>query len=250
MRVSIITVVRDSVDTIGSTLASVSEQTHREIEHIVVDGGSTDGTVDVIERHRDHLVKFISEPDQGTYDAMNKGLRLATGDAVGFLNADDVFTSSSVVSHIAEALAPAHVDACHANVVYVSRNDPTRVIRYWRSRPYQPGLFETGWMPAHPSFYVKRWVYEKYGGFDSEFQLQADFDLAMRLIAVHGIRTSFVPEVWVRMNWGGLSNRSLANVLRGNLEAYRICRKNGLAVPPWFPVRKILSRIPQFFDRG
>jgi glycosyltransferase involved in cell wall biosynthesis len=248
MRISVITAVRNKIDTIAETLASIREQTHPDIEHIVIDGASTDGTVELIDRNCDRVAQFVSEPDRGPYDGMNKGLDLATGDVVGFLNGDDVFTAPTVVSRVAKVHDSDEIDGCYANLIYVARNDPARIIRRWNSQPYRPGLFETGWMPAHPTFYLKRRVYEKFGGFDLQFPLQADFDFAMRVIAVHGIRTVFVPEVWVRMRRGGLSN-SLMNVLKGNLEAYAICRKNGLAVPPWFPVRKVLSRIPQFLPR-
>jgi len=218
-----------------------------DIEHIVVDGGSTDGTTDVIARNAQRVARVVSEPDRGTYDGMNKGLRLATGDVVGFLNGDDVFTAPTVAARIAEVHAREDIDGCYANLIYVAQNDPKRIIRHWRSQAYRPGLFATGWMPAHPTFYIKRRIYEKFGGFDLRFRFQADFDLALRLIAVHGIRTVFIPEVWVRMRRGGLSNNSIVNVIRGNLEAYRICHENGVSVGPWFPIRKILGRIPQFF---
>jgi glycosyltransferase involved in cell wall biosynthesis len=246
MKISIVTAVRNNVRTIEETLCSVAAQDHQDIEHVIVDGGSTDGTLDIIERYRDGLGAFVSERDRGVYDAMNKGLNLATGDVVGFLNADDIFMGPDVVSRIAAALAPAHIDACYADLIYVAEDDVTRTIRHWRSQPYRPGLFERGWMPAHPTFYVKRPIYERSGGFDLAFRLQADFELTLRLMHIHAIRTVYVPELWVRMRMGGMSNSSIRNVIAGNREAWLACRKNHVSVPPWFPIRKVAGRIPQF----
>ena len=247
MKISVITAVRNSVNTIEETLKSVAQQTHKDTEHIIIDGASTDGTVKAIARHRNGLSFFLSEPDAGVYHAMNKGLTAATGDVVGFLNAGDVFASSEVLARVAEVLGAEHVDACYANLVYVAPRNTDRVLRYWQSQDYRSGLFEAGWMPAHPTFYIKRRVYEKYGAFDTQYRYQADFELALRFMRVHGINTVYVPEVWVRFRWGGLSTSSLLTVIKGNLEGYRACRAHGLRIPPWFAIKKILSRLPQFF---
>jgi glycosyltransferase involved in cell wall biosynthesis len=250
MKISIVTAVRNDATTVGETLNSVAAQVGAEIEHIVIDGASTDGTVDVIRQHAARLAYFVSEPDRGPYDGMNKGIKVATGDAIGFLNGDDVFASPDVVARISEVLADDDVDACYANLDYTAADDLGKVVRRWRSQPYRPGLFLRGWMPAHPTFYVKRRVFERCGGFDLEFRRQADFDLALRFMHIHCIRTVFVPEVWVRMRMGGLSNHGFRNVLAGNIEAYRICRKRGVKVWPWFPVVKMASRLPQFLGRS
>jgi len=247
MKISIITAVRNNAATIAETFASVREQTHPDIEHIVVDGASTDGTLAIVEQYRDRISHLLSAPDKGPFEAMNKGLALATGDVVGFLNADDVFTSPHIVERINQVLMPDDVDACYADLIYVAADRPERVVRYWKSQPYQPGLFETGWMPAHPTFYAKRRIYEKFGGFDLAFQRQGDFELTLRLMALGKIRTVYSQETWVRMRMGGMSNRSIRGIIRGNLEAYRICRHHRLPVPPWFPLIKIFSRLPQFF---
>lgn len=249
MKISVITVCFRSAATIEDTLRSVAAQTHPDIEHIVVDGGSTDGTMAIVERFRGRLASVVSEPDRGVWDAMNKGLALATGEIVGFLNADDIFAVPDALSSVAAALADSSVDACYADLVYVDAKDLNRVTRYWRSREYVGGLFRSGWMPAHPTFYARRAVYDRLGGFDCHFSLQADFELTMRFLEIHGIKSAYIPRILVKMRMGGMSNNSVRNILKGNVEAYRACWLHGLHVSPFFFFRKILGRIPQFFAR-
>lgn len=246
MKISIITAVYNAAETIEDTILSVAAQSYRDVEHIVIDGFSTDSTPAIIEHHRNKLAHVVSEPDRGVYDAMNKGLALASGDVVGFLNADDVYIDSEVLAKIAALMVDPEVEACYANLIYVDREQTNLVVRYWTSREYVPGLFKKGWMPAHPTFFVRTSVYRQFGGFDLRYRLQADFDLALRLLHVHGIRARYVPEIWVRMRMGGMSNNSIRNMVRGNIEAYSSCRNNGLKVPPWFILTKVLSRVPQF----
>lgn len=244
--ISIITVVFNGARTIKDTLDSVASQTYPALEHIVVDGGSTDGTVEIL-AHHEGQIRWISEPDRGIFDAMNKGIHLATGDVVGFLNADDLYADDSVLEQVAAAFSDSSTDACYSDLVYVDTQDIGKVIRYWRSQPFRPGLFETGWMPAHPTFFVRRRIYKDHGGFDLSFPLQTDFELTMRLLETKRIKATYTPRIWVRMRIGGVSNSRLSRILKGNIEAYRICRKHGLPVSPFFVVRKILSRVPQFF---
>jgi glycosyltransferase involved in cell wall biosynthesis len=246
---SIITVVRNRADTIAEAIESVAAQRHSGVAHLVIDGASTDGTLSMIARYRERLSYFVSEPDAGIYDAMNKGLRAAKGEVIGFLNADDVYADERVLSDVAGCFDDPSVDAVYGDLVYVSCSDPQRIVRYWRSGEYRPGLFKSGWMPAHPTFFARRAVYERYGGFDLSFRLQADFDLTMRLLEVHRIQFRYLPRVLVRMRTGGATNSSIRNVIKGNLEAYRACRKNSPGVSPIFVVRKVLSRVPQFFAR-
>jgi glycosyltransferase involved in cell wall biosynthesis len=247
VKISIVTVCFNAAATIADTLESVARQTHPDVEHIVVDGASTDGTMDIVRRYAGGLTRVVSEPDRGIYDAMNKGLALAGGEIVTFLNADDVFAAADIIERVALLMADPALDACYADLVYVGKDDPNRVVRYWKSRPYAPGLCLKGWMPAHPTFFVRKAVLDRHGGFDTAFRLQSDFDLMVRLFELHHIRTHYVPEIWVRMRMGGASNKSLANVWQGNLEAWRSCRKHGFAVSPFFMVRKIASRFPQYF---
>lgn len=249
MRISVITACFNSAKTIADTLDSIAGQRGVDIEHIVIDGGSTDGTLAVIEDHAWTPARVVSEPDDGVYHAMNKGLALATGEVIGFLNADDFYANEDVLADVAGAFSEPAVDACYADLIYVAADDASRMVRYWRSNEYTPGLCLQGWMPAHPTFYARRRIYEQFGGFDCEFRRQSDFELTTRLLEKHRIRCSYVPRVWVKMRMGGISNRSAVGVLKGNMEAYRAMRKLGLAVPPWFILRKVASRLPQFFAR-
>lgn len=180
---------------------------------------------------------------------MNKGIALATGEVIGFLNSDDVYADRGVLGGVAAAFVPPRVAACYGDLVYVDERDTGRVVRYWKSRPYTYGLCAKGWMPAHPTFFVRREVMARCGGFDLQYRRQADFELCLRLLEVQRIEATYLPRVMVRMRRGGMSNNSLLSVLKGNLEAYRACRNNGIAVSPVFVLRKIFSRLPQFFAR-
>jgi glycosyltransferase involved in cell wall biosynthesis len=246
--ISVITVVYNGSDAIENAILSVAEQTYPRVEHIIIDGGSNDGTMDVIHRHRAKIAVVRSGPDRGMYDAMNKGLSLATGEIIGFLNADDVYADPRVLGDIVRVLQAEQADACYGDLVYVDKLDGQSVVRYWKSQPYRDGLFEKGWMPAHPTFYVRRWVYEKYGGFDLAYRRQSDFELTMRFLEIHKCKTVYIPKVLIRMRSGGAS-QGLWHILAGNYESYLACKKHQLKVSPLFMVKKILSRVPQLFRR-
>jgi len=239
----------NSAETIADTLRSVAAQTHTDAEHIIVDGGSSDATMAIVERYREGLASVISEPDRGVYDAMNKGIARAGGEVVGFLNADDVYADTEALASVAAVFARPEIDACYADLVYVDRTDTDRIVRYWKSNDYRPGLFRRGWMPAHPTFFVRRRIFERYGGFDLRYRLQSDFELSMRLLEVHRVRAQYIPRILVRMRMGGISNNSYLDILRGNLEDYRACPNSAIDVTPLFILRKVLSRLPQFFAR-
>lgn len=247
LRVSVITVCFNSAATIGDTMSSIAAQEGVEVEHIVVDGKSTDGTMHVIRNHPWKPDRVISEPDRGIYDAMNKGIRVATGEIVGFLNADDVYDNPGVLKQIAAAFADPGVDATYADLLYVYPDDTTRVVRYWRSGEYMPGAFLRGWVPAHPTFYVRRALLERYGYFKCEHRLAADFELMLRLIVRHHIRLRYIPSIQVRMRTGGATNQNLRNVVRQNLEILRAFGENGVAPPnPMvFVARKTLAKLGQ-----
>ncbi|MBK8724996.1 MAG: glycosyltransferase [Holophagaceae bacterium] len=247
MKFSIVTVVLNNPQ-VGEALDSILEQAFDgELELIVIDGGSTDGTLAVLEGYKDRLALLVSEADGGIYHGMNRGLAAATGDVVGTLNSDDLYYDGGALAAVAEAFENAAVDAVYGDLVYVRRDDTRRVVRTWTSRPYEAGLFERGWMPPHPAFFARREVYARHGAFDLAFRLAADFELLARLLAKEGIRTRHLPRTLVRMRLGGASNRSLGAILRANLECVRACRKLGLKIPPWFIPRKLLSKVPQFF---
>ncbi len=249
MKISIVTVVRNGAETIEDTIESVAGQFYPQVEHIIVDGASTDGTVAIVERYRSCLATILSEPDDGIYDAMNKGIGVATGEVIGTLNADDMYAHEHVLETVARTFQESQIDACYADLVYVDRRKLDRVIRYWTSKSFQPGLFQRGWIPAHPTFYVRREVYERLGRFDLDFKIQSDFELTLRFLEVHRIRARYIPEIWVKMRMGGTTNNSIVNIVRGNLESYRACKRHGLRVTPLFFLRKAAMRIPQFFRR-
>jgi glycosyltransferase involved in cell wall biosynthesis len=245
MKISVITVSFNSASTIVDTLRSVNEQSHRDIEHIVIDGASNDDTVALVRRHGRRVAHLVTERDRGIYDAMNKGLALARGDYVGFLNADDYFADCGVLSKIAHAMQLKTIDACYGDLVFVDPADSKRIVRYWRSRRYEQGLCSRGWMPAHPTFYARRSVYERYGSFDLSFRIAADFEMSLRLLDVAGLRTVYIPETLVHMRAGGESTRSLANVFLANREASQACRKHGFRGGVGFMARKLASKLPQ-----
>ncbi|MDP8568095.1 glycosyltransferase family 2 protein [Methylophilus aquaticus] len=248
MKISIITVCYNSAATIQDTITSIANQDHPDIEHIVVDGGSKDETLTIV-KSASSVTKLISEQDKGIYDAMNKGLNLANGDVIGFLNADDFYADDIVLTQVSIAFQDSSVQACYADLVYVDKSDTSRITRYWKSRPFCAGLFKKGWMPAHPTFFARREVYEQFGNFNLNFPRQADFELTMRFLEIHQIKSVYIPKVWVRMRTGGASNNSIKGIIKGNLEAYRACKMHNLQVGPFFIIKKIFSRIPQFFSK-
>lgn len=250
MRVSIVTVAFNSASTIVDTLESVARQDHPDIEHIVIDGGSVDGTVDLVRTSGGRVSKFVTEPDAGIYDAMNKGLRLCTGDIVGFLNSDDMYSSDGSVSAIVAAFADGDVDAVHGDLVYVRRDDPASVVRHWKATPFSPGAFSLAWCPAHPTFYVRRPVLERAGAFNTSYRVASDLDLMLRVLELGHARSKVIPQVLVRMRMGGVSNSSVRGIVRQNAEVIAAIRSHGLSVnAPVFAVVKILRRLHQFLSR-
>ena len=248
-RISVVTVCFNSALTIGDTLASVANQRGVNVEHVIVDGASSDATMEIVTGFTPEVARVISEPDRGLYDAMNKGMAIATGDIIGYLNSDDVYADDGVLQKVANTFADVNVDACYGDLVYVQQDDISKVVRYWRSCPYSPGLIERGWMPAHPTFFIRRTILQELGGFNIHYRYHADFDLMVRLFLLKKIRCAYIPEVLVRMRTGGKTNRSIRNVIRGNLESLESLRSHGAAVTPMFFVGKLLSRVPQFFRR-
>ena len=244
MKLSIVTVAYNAEATIAAAVASVvgQRQTGFELEYIVVDGASTDGTLKAIEPWRKRIARIISEPDEGLYDAMNKGWQAATGDAVAFLNSDDVYADDRVLERVAAAFAQG-VDGVYGDLVYV---DGERVTRRWVSGTYAPGAFRRGWMPPHPTFFARRWAFERWGGFRTELRSAADYELMLRFIHRHGLVLGYVPHVLVRMQVGGVSNASWRNRLRANREDRSAWRLNGLRMPPWTPLMKPLRKLGQF----
>jgi len=227
MKVSIITVTLNSAATLATAMESVSRQDHPDIEHILVDGNSSDRTVDII-RSYPHVAQFISEPDEGLYDAINKGIRLATGDVVGILNSDDFFPSSNVVSRIADSLDTRQVDAVFGDVAFVRPDNLDKIVRMYSSRKFRPSQFARGYMPAHPTFYVRRRCYEQFGVYQTDYRIAADFELLVRFIHRHRISYTYLPVTMVYMRTGGVSNKTIASRYVLNREIVRACGENGL----------------------
>ena len=246
MKISVITVSYNSGKTIADTLDAVAMQTHTDIEHLVIDGDSKDSTLEIVRRHENPQIRLISEPDKGIYDAMNKGLTLASGEVVGFLNSDDFYADAASLSKIANAFQDPAVDACYADLVYVTQ-DNSRVVRYWKSKPFTPGDFAKGWCPAHPTFYVRKSVIERLGVFDQSYKMGVDVECMMRYLECGHVRAVYIPRVLVRMRLGGASNQSLKNILLQNQEILTALRKNGIPFSRvWFVVNKVISRLNQF----
>lgn len=252
MKISLITISFNSEATIGDTLRSVAEQSHPDIEHIVIDGASRDGTLQVLREQGAHVARMVSEPDKGLYDAMNKGLALASGEVVGLLNADDVLADRHAVAHVAAAFAPAPQaapDCVYGDLVYVAADDLERVVRYWRSGAFTPSRLRFGWMPPHPAFYMRRSRLDDVGLFDTTLRIAADYDFMLRCLTMPGVRVAYVPKVLVRMRLGGISNRSIASLLNKSREDLTVMRRHG--VGSWLTlVSKNLRKLPQFFGTG
>lgn len=250
MKISVITVTYNSAKTIADTLSSLAAQTHDDIEHVIVDGASSDDTLRIVADHAQPWRHAVSEPDRGIYDAMNKGIGLVSGDVVGFLNSDDFYASPGALTKVAAAFVDPAIDVVYADLCYVAQDDVRQIVRYCRSGPFAPGLFARGWAPPHPTLFVRRKVFAKIGGFDLAYPIAADLELMARLLEVHGLRSHHVPEVLVHMRTGGASNRSLKSVFGQNQEVWRALRKHGLVASPWrFFCSKIVSRGSQFLAR-
>lgn len=249
MRVSIITVAFNSAGTIADTLRSVAEQTHEEIEHLIIDGASSDGTLSIVQSMRARVSRVVSAPDQGIYDAMNKGLRLATGELVGFLNADDVLAGPGVISRIASAAQQSGADALFGDLVYVRGDDLSSVVRLWRSGHFSRARLRFGWMPPHPTFYVRRARLADIGEFDTTLRIAADYDFMLRCLARDDVTVAYVPGVLVRMRVGGASNRSLRALLRKSTEDLRALRRSNVGGIGTL-ICKNVRKLPQFFVRA
>ena len=247
--VSVVTVCFNAGDTIADALRSVNAQTHPDLEHIVVDGGSTDGTVDAVRRHGQRVSRMVSEPDRGIYDAMNKGLAMATGRCVMFLNADDWYVVPDAISTLAAAMEARQSKAAYANVAYVNRERPDKRQRTWRSGPMRKGAFARGWAPPHPTFMAHRELLLELGGFDRRYGLAADFDLMLRMLEVANAPVAYVDRELVHMRSGGATGGGPADIARQNLEIVQSLWRAGYRTAlPGFVVCKALARARQSLD--
>jgi len=244
-KISLITVVYNAESTIAACIESVITQSFNNIEHIIIDGASTDGTIRIIEKYKRHLTHFVSEPDKGIYDAMNKGIKLATGDVVGILNADDFFADNTVLSVIADAFTKKNTNIIYGDLDYI--NAGGKVIRKWRSGEFTSKSFNLGWMPPHPTFYCKRNLFEEFGFYSLNYGTAADYELMLRYLYVNKLTASHINKVIIKMKIGGKSNKSLNNRVKGLFFDLRAMRNNKILLPILALIVKPIRKIIQYF---
>lgn len=249
MKISIITVVWNNKKTIKDAIESVLGQTHKDIEYIIIDGASTDGTVEVVKSYGSRISKFVSEADRGLYDAMNKGIALASGDVVGILNSDDFYMDNGVIERVVREFEKTKADSVFADLVYVKPDNLNKVVRYYDSSHFTPQKFAYGWMPAHPTFFVKRWVYEKYGMFETDYKIASDYELLARFMGKNKISYSYMQEPIVKMRLGGVSTNGFKSNYILNKEILRACKQNGIYTNIFMVLSKYPQKIAGFFKR-
>lgn len=250
MKISLVTVTFNSGLTLCDTVLSVLSQSYPDIEYICVDGLSKDNTVDIIKKNEPNFngrLRWISEKDNGLYDAMNKGFHMAVGEVIGIINSDDLLAEPTAIENVMKIFNEyPDVDAVYADLYYVAQNDTSKIIRHWISGKQRP--FKYGWHPAHPTFYVKREIYQKYGLFDLNFKFAADFELMLRLIEKEHIKLVYLPEPLVRMRLGGTTSKNFTNIRKGNIECIKAFKKNGIKVSWFYPLFRLLPKLKQYFQ--
>ena len=249
MKISIITSVYNNEKTIEDAIKSVLSQTYPNIEYIVVDGASKDNTVSVIKKYEDKISTFVSERDKGIYDGLNKGVSLATGDVIAFLHSDDIYADENIISEVVEHFKKTNTDSIYGDLVYVDKEDTSKIFRYWQSGEYSFKKLCNGWMPPHPTFFVKKEFYDKYGKFDLDFGIAADYDFMLRMLGKYKITTSYLPKVLYKMRVGGASNRSLKNIIQKSREDIKALKNNNIGGLHTI-ILKNLSKIPQFLKKS
>lgn len=249
MKFSIVTAVYNRKHTVGQAVKSLHGQIYQDYEHIIQDGGSTDGTLETLKSLADSRMHLMSALDGGIYEALNLGIARASGDVIGFLHSDDFFAHEEVLSRVAECFNRSGADAVYGDLDYVSAVDPAQVVRRWRSGTFSPTRLKWGWMPPHPALFIRRAVYLNYGAFDTSFRIAADYDAILRYFSGGSLKVDYLPEVLVKMRLGGESNRSLERIVRKSREDYRALRKNhvgGISSLAWKNLSKLHQFIPAF----
>jgi len=247
LKISIITVSYNSAVTIKDTIESILSQDHENIECIIIDGGSTDGTLEIVRKYSDRISYFVSELDDGIYDGMNKGIQAATGDIVGILNSDDFYPNNYVISNVAKTFVNQDCDAVYGDLVYVKENDTSKIARYWQSGEYTIKKIKNGWMLPHPTFFVKKEMYDRHGYYNTDLKSAADYEMILKLLYKKNISVFYIPMILVKMRMGGASNSSIMNRIRANKEDGLAWTKNQLNKPLFVRIKKPLQKIRQFF---
>lgn len=245
VKISLVTVTLNAGNTIRRCIESVISQTFTNIEYIVIDGQSADKTIHIINEYKHHIAVFLSEPDNGIYDAMNKGVRLATGNVIGMLNADDFFAGPDILAEVASLFSGRDIDIVYGDLDYIDNSGNT--FRKWRSGPYTSRVFTRGWMPPHPTFYCKKALFDKYGYYDVKYGTAADYELMLRFMHVHKVKAAYLSKVLVMMQSGGQSNKSFRNRIKGSLNDLKAMRANSIVFPISTLVFKVFRKIFQYF---
>jgi glycosyltransferase involved in cell wall biosynthesis len=249
IRVSVITVSFNCAGTISDTIESVLSQSYPYIEHIIIDGGSTDGTTEIVKSFGNRIAKFISDPDEGIYDALNKGIKIATGDIVGILHSDDFFCNENIIRDVAAAFTDNETDAVFGDIQFVDQQDTAKVVRYYSSKNFRLSKFRFGYMPAHPSFYVRRSLFEKLGYYKTDYKIAADYELTLRFLLINRIRYVYLNHPFVSMRTGGVSNKSFASNITLNREIAKACKENGVYTNYLLIYLKYFTKIFEFSGR-
>jgi glycosyltransferase len=246
VKISILTVVFNRVDTIATAIQSVAHQTYSNVEHVVVDGASSDGTLSVINANKRPSMLVFSEPDDGIYDALNKSISLSSGDIIGIMHSDDFFAHNQVLAKIAECFTDPEIDAVYGDLDYISASDSNHIVRRWKAGSFAPAKLNRGWMPPHPTLFIRRQVVEDWGGYDIRYRIAADYDAMLRYLVKGQIKLAYIPEVLVKMRVGGESNRSLGRILLKSSEDLQAIRQNGVGGVGTLALKN-LRKLPQFF---
>ena len=247
LKISIITVAYNSEKTIADTIESIILQDYDNIEYIIIDGGSTDLTIDIINKYSKHISYFHSGLDNGIYDAMNKGIEASSGDIIGILNSDDFYPNSFIISNVAKSFAKFNCDAVYGDLVYVNPNNVSKIIRYWQSSKYTTKKIKNGWMLPHPTFFVKKKMYTRFGLYNTDLKSAADYEMILKLLYKHNISVYYIPMILVKMRMGGESNKSIWNRIKANKEDSLAWTKNQLDKPLFIRIKKPMQKLRQFF---
>ncbi len=247
LRISLITATFNSANTLKDTFESINRQRYMNLEYLVIDGKSTDKTAFLVGQYEKMISIFVSEKDKGIYHAFNKGLSMACGDIIGFLNSDDIYAYDCVLRDVANLFKDQSIDAVYGDLQYVDNKNTNRILRNWKAGEYKKDTFRQGWMPPHPTLFIRKDIYDKLGYYNTNFVSAADYELMLRFIHKHNIRLAYLPKVLVKMREGGISNHNLSNRLRANREDRKAWQVNGLSMPFYLPFIKPLRKIKQFF---